>query len=159
MELLKKWRREGSTSTEKRKKEILEDWIGEPHFPNIVLSKRILENESFEENEGGEIVIDLFDELKVENLNEEPANTFLPPSASVSDQALILPFFSAEAIAISEVAICFQNCLFQTNSELYLYRCISFHPGRRRNEKYARIVPDPRFSWEKNLTNITRLGR
>ena len=100
MELLKKWRREGSTSTEKRKREILEDWNGEPHFPNIVLSKRILESESFEENEGGEIVIDLFDELKVENLNED---TFLPPSASVSDQALILPFFSAEAVAISEV--------------------------------------------------------
>ena len=105
MELLKKWRREGLTSTEKRKKEILEDWNGEPHLPNIVLSKRILENESFEENEGGEIVIDLFDELKVENLNEEPANIFLPPSASVSDQALILPFFSAEAIAISEVIV------------------------------------------------------
>ena len=99
MELLKKWRREGFTSTEKRKREILEDWNGEPHFPNIVLSKRILENESFEENEGGEIVIDLFDELKVENLNED---TFLPPS-TVSDQALILPFFSAEAVAISEV--------------------------------------------------------
>ena len=103
MELLKKWRREGLTSTEKRKKEILEDWNGEPHFPNIVLSKRILESESFEENEGGEIVIDLFDELKVENLNEEPADTFLPPSEAVSDQALILPFFSAEAVAISEV--------------------------------------------------------
>ena len=116
MELLKKWRREGLTTTEKRKKEILEDWNGEPHFTNIVLSKRILENESFEENEGGEIVIDLFDELKVENLNEEPANTFLPPSASVSDQALILPFFSAEAVAISEVSITFSQSRSVKNS-------------------------------------------
>ena len=120
MELLNKWRREGITSTEKRKKEILEDWNGEPHFPNIVLSKRILEKESFEENEGGEIVIDLFDELKVENLNEEQGNTFLPPSASVSDQALILPFFSAEAVAISEVVICFQNCVFWNRRSLKL---------------------------------------
>ena len=135
MELLKKWRREGLTSTEKRKKEILEDWNGEP----IVLSKRILENESFEENEGGEIVIDLFDELKVENLKEEPTNTFLPPSASVSDQALILPFFSAEAVAISEVVICFQNCVFWNRRSLKLIR---LNVGSWGNSS----IPEGRFS-------------
>ena len=57
-----------------------------------------------EEEEGGdEIVIDLFDELKIENYNDKMAtDTFLP--SAVADQALILPFFSAEAMAISEVA-------------------------------------------------------
>ena len=87
---------------EERKREMLEEWTGQPSFPHIVLSRRLLE-EVGEEEGGEEIVIDLFDELKIENYNDKMAtDTFLP--SVVSDQALILPFFSAEAMAISEVA-------------------------------------------------------
>ena len=89
---------------EERKREMLEEWTGQPSFPNIVLSRRLLEEVGEEEDDGGdEIVIDLFDELKIENYNDKMAtDTFLP--SAVADQALILPFFSAEAMAISEVA-------------------------------------------------------
>ena len=82
---------------------MLEEWTGQPSFPHIVLSRRLLEEVGEEEEGGDEIVIDLFDELKIENYNDKMAtDTFLP--SAVSDQALILPFFSAEAMAISEVA-------------------------------------------------------
>ena len=88
---------------EERKREMLEEWTGQPSFPHIVLSRRLLEEVGEEEEGGEEIVIDLFDELKIENYNDKMAtDTFLP--SAVSDQALILPFFSAEAMAISEVA-------------------------------------------------------
>ena len=82
---------------------MLEEWTGQPSVPHIVLSRRLLEEVGEEEEGGDEIVIDLFDELKIENYNDKMAtDTFLP--SAVSDQALILPFFSAEAMAISEVA-------------------------------------------------------
>ena len=82
---------------------MLEEWTGQPSFPHIVLSRRLLEEVGEEEEGGDEIVIDLFDELKIENYNDKMAtDTFLP--SAVSEQALILPFFSAEAMAISEVA-------------------------------------------------------
>ena len=88
---------------EERKREMLEEWTGQPSFPHIVLSRRLLEEVGEEEEGGDEIVIDLFDELKIENYNDKMAtDTFL--LSAVSDQALILPFFSAEAMAISEVA-------------------------------------------------------
>ena len=88
---------------EERKREMLEEWTGQPSFPHIVLSRRLLEEVGEEEEGGEEIVIDLFDELKIENYNDKMAtDTFLP--SAVSEQALILPFFSAEAMAISEVA-------------------------------------------------------
>ena len=88
---------------EERKREMLEEWTGQPSFPHIVLSRRLLEEVGEEEEGGDEIVIDLFDELKIENYNDKMAtDTFLP--SAVSEQALILPFFSAEAMAISEVA-------------------------------------------------------
>ena len=88
---------------EERKREMLEEWTGQPSFPHIVLSRRLLEEVGEEEEGGDEIVIDLFDELKIENYNDKMATaTFLP--SAVSEQALILPFFSAEAMAISEVA-------------------------------------------------------
>ena len=88
---------------EERKREMLEEWTGQPSVPHIVLSRRLLEEVGEEEEGGDEIVIDLFDELKIENYNDKMAtDTFLP--SAVSDQALILPFFSAEAMAISEVA-------------------------------------------------------
>ena len=87
---------------EERKREMLEEWTGQPSFPHIVLSRRLLEEVGEEEEGGEEIVIDLFDELKIENYNDKMAtDTFLP--SAVADQALILPFFSAEAMAISEV--------------------------------------------------------
>ena len=106
MDLLKKWR-DGSSQT--RKQRLLEEWKGTPRFPDIVLSKRLLEADDGREGEsGGEIVIDLFDQLKIESYpdsDQKPpsADTFLPSAAAVSDQALILPFFSDEAITISEV--------------------------------------------------------
>ena len=85
---------------------MLDEWNGTPRFPDFVLSKRLLEADDGREK-GGEIVIDLFDQLKIESyppteekLAEE--DTFLP--SAVSDQALILPFFSDEVITISEVA-------------------------------------------------------
>ena len=106
MDLLKKWR-DGSSQT--RKQRLLEEWKGTPRFPDIVLSKRLLEADDGRKGEGGgEIVIDLFDQLKIESYpdsDQKPpsADTFLPSAAAVSDQALILPFFSDEAITISEV--------------------------------------------------------
>ena len=90
--------------SKERKAKMLEEWKATPHFPDIVLSKRLLEEADDGEDEG-EIVIDLFDQLKIEDdkLEDEEDNFLL---AEVSEQALILPFFSDEAVTISEVVLC-----------------------------------------------------
>ena len=102
MELLEKWR-DGSTRTsEERKAKMLKEWNATPRFPDFVLSKRLLEAADGGREEGGEIVIDLFDQLKIENY-PNPGEKLAELPSPVSDQALILPFFSDEVIAISEV--------------------------------------------------------
>ena len=108
---------------------MLEDWKGTPRFPDIVLSKRLLEaDDGREEGSGGEIVIDLFDQLKIESYSnaDHKADNFLP-SEAVSDQALILPFFSDEAITISEVTSYVLDCcnyLAINHCHLYQYSMI-----------------------------------
>ena len=112
MDLLKKWGEDSRTGTEERKKRMLEEWNGKPTFPDFLLSRRLLEQDDDdgreEERSGGEIVIDLFDQLKIESYPADKlaADTFL--TSADSDQALILPFFSDEAITISEVVLDFQ---------------------------------------------------
>ena len=118
MELLKKWRGEGSTRTsEERKAKMLEEWRPMPRFPDIVLSKRLLEAADDGEDEG-EIVIDLFDQLKIDDdkLADEEDNFLL---SAVSDQALILPFFSDEAVTISEVVLCPASDYFQLFNTIF----------------------------------------
>ena len=96
---------------------MLEEWRAMPRFPDIVLSKRLLEAADDGEDEG-EIVIDLFDQLKIDDdkLADEEDNFLL---SAVSDQALILPFFSDEAVTISEVVLCPASDYFQLFNTIF----------------------------------------
>ena len=61
---------------------------------------------------GKQVTNRLFDQLKIDDdkLADEEDNFLL---SAVSDQALILPFFSDEAVTISEVVLCPASDYFQ----------------------------------------------
>ena len=117
---------------------MLQEWRAMPRFPDIVLSKRLLEAANDGEDEG-EIVIDLFDQLKIDDdkLADEEDNFLL---SAVSDQALILPFFSDEAVTISEVVLCpasdYCEFCFQNSSFIFTFR-----PSVRPCVVYKRDIP------------------